>query len=70
MVSGFRGNVFDPVLILAQIMAMQCCFYVSFGLWLWLAAVMGDIPVSIDQIFDYHVSPTLADCMYSIARAR
>ena len=60
MATGFRGNIFDPVLVVTQIGAMQCCFYVTLGLWLWLAATLGDVQVSLDQMFDYHVSSLLS----------
>ena len=56
MASGFRANVFDPVLIIAQIIALQSCFYISFGLWIVIADSIGGIHRSIDQIFDYRVS--------------
>ena len=56
MVAGFRSNIFDPLLVSAQIVAMQCCFYVFLGLWLVLADMIGGIHASLDQIFDYHVS--------------
>ena len=54
--SYFRSNVFDPILIVAQIISLQCCFYASFGLWLIVADTIADIGKSINQIFDYRVS--------------
>ena len=36
MCSMFYGTqVWDPVLIVAQIVTIQCLFYISFGLLLW-----------------------------------
>lgn len=55
MAAGFRANIFDPVLIIAQIVATQCFFYLSLGLWLAVADLTGGIQTSVDQIFDYHV---------------
>lgn len=54
--ASFRSNVFDPVLVVSQIVAMQCCFYVSMGFWLVLANAVAGISYSVDQFFDYHVS--------------
>ena len=56
MASGFRPNVFDPVLIIAQIIALQCLYYVSMGLWITLSDIIGGVQISVDQIFDYKVS--------------
>ncbi len=56
MVGFFRSDVFDPILIVCQIVAMQCFFYVSLGLWIVLANVVAGISYSVDQFFDYHVS--------------
>ncbi len=56
MVAGFRANIFDPILIIAQIVAIQCFYYMSLGLCLLIADVIGGIPISFDQLLDYHVS--------------
>ena len=56
MAGGFRTSVFDPVLVVGQIVAMQCCFYVSMGFWLIVANAVAGIRYSVDQFFDYHVS--------------
>ena len=56
MAAGFRSNIFDPILITAQIVAMQCCYYIFLGLWLLLADTIGGINTSLEQIFDYRVS--------------
>jgi len=56
MAAGFRGNIFDPALIVAQIVAMQSCFYISLGLWVFVADRFGGIETSLAQIFDFHVS--------------
>lgn len=56
MAGGFRSNIFDPVLLGAQIVTLQCCFYVTMGLWLVLADLVAGIELSVDQLFDYRVS--------------
>lgn len=56
MVGVFRSNVFDPILIVCQIVAMQCLFYVSLGFWIVLANVAAGINYSVDKFFDYRVS--------------
>ena len=56
MAGGFRANVFDPILVVCQIVAMQCFFYVSLGAWLVVANFVAGITYSVDQFFDYHVS--------------
>ncbi len=58
MAMGFRSNVFDPLLVGSQILALQCCFYVTMGLWLVLADMIAGIQLSVDQLFDYKVSHT------------
>lgn len=32
----YGATIWDPVLIIAQIVAIQCLFYVSLGLLLWV----------------------------------
>ena len=59
MASGFRSNVFDPLLVVAQILALQSCFYLSFGFWLFVADAIGDVHRTLDQIFNYRVSCAL-----------
>ncbi|KAF8569786.1 hypothetical protein P879_03691 [Paragonimus westermani] len=40
MAPKFRSNVWDPILIVSQIICMQCLFYVSSGLLLVLCALL------------------------------
>ncbi len=56
MTASFRSNMFDPVLVVCQIIAMQCFFYVSLGFWMVLANLLAGLTYSVDQLFDYHVS--------------
>lgn len=56
MASHFRSYIWDPVLIVCQIVLMQCIYYSFLGLW--LAGVDGLVQTnrSLDQIFSYEVS--------------
>lgn len=56
MASHFRSYIWDPVLIVSQIILMQCIYYSFLGLW--LAGVDGLVQTnrSLDQIFSYEVS--------------
>ena len=63
MAGGFRANIFDPLLIVAQIVAMQCSFYAFMGLWILLADIIGGIQPSVEQILDYRVSVCLS-CVF------
>ncbi|XP_046650437.1 protein SYS1 homolog [Daphnia pulicaria] len=54
MSGSFRIAVWDPPLILSQIIAVQCIMYVSLGLWIIvLLNFLAGHPVSIDYIFKY-----------------
>ena len=54
--TGFRAKVFDPLLIIAQIIALQVFFYMSLGLWVIFADVIAKITPSFSQLFSYKVS--------------
>nr|CAH0104139.1 unnamed protein product [Daphnia galeata] len=54
MSGSFRIAVWDPPLIISQIVAVQCIMYVSLGLWIIvLLNFIAGHPVSIDYIFKY-----------------
>jgi len=55
MGSHFRSYIWDPILIISQIVLMQCIYYSFLGLW--LAGVDGLVHSSrsLDQIFSYEV---------------
>ena len=55
MRNGFRSGIFDPVLIIAQIVSLFCFHCVALGGWLLLANFVGGTSTTIDQLFDYHV---------------
>ncbi|KAK7114880.1 hypothetical protein V1264_000862 [Littorina saxatilis] len=47
----FRSNLWDPVLIVAQIIVLQSSFYLCLGLWIFFLDVIGRFDVSLDQMF-------------------
>ena len=49
----FYANVFDPKLVIAQIIAMQCLSYLSLSALIWLFHELFATPFTLDQIFDY-----------------
>jgi len=49
----FRYTVWDPLMICAQIVTLQCFFYVSLGMWIFLFDLLQGQPRSLDQIFKY-----------------
>lgn len=52
----FRSYIWDPVLILSQILLMQCIYYSFLGLWLAGVDSLIQTSQSLDQIFSYEVS--------------
>nr|XP_046197958.1 protein SYS1 homolog isoform X2 [Oncorhynchus gorbuscha] len=55
MGSHFRSYIWDPVLILSQIVLMQCIYYSFLGLWLAVVDSLVQTNRSLDQIFSYEV---------------
>lgn len=51
----FRSYIWDPILIISQIVLMQCIYYSFLGLW--VAGVDGLVQInrSLNQIFSYDV---------------
>ncbi|KAH3849890.1 hypothetical protein DPMN_092294 [Dreissena polymorpha] len=47
----FRSNVWDPVLIICQIVSMQCQYIVTLGIWVHLLNVLCGYNTTIDQLF-------------------
>jgi hypothetical protein len=52
----FRVTVWDPTLILGQIMAVQTAFYLSFGLLLALGSLFTGSSPALANIFSYKVT--------------
>lgn len=55
MASHFRSYIWDPVLIVSQIVLMQCIYYSFLGLWLAGVDSLVQSSRSLDQIFSYEV---------------
>ena len=53
MAGQFRYTVWDPVMIISQIVTLQSVFYVCLGLWITLFDLMTGESRSLDQIFKY-----------------
>ncbi|XP_067006460.1 protein SYS1 homolog [Anabrus simplex] len=49
----FRNTTWDPLLIICQIVAMQCVFYVGLGLWMLVMNVLVGSSRSLDHLFKY-----------------
>jgi len=59
MAGQFRYTVWDPWMIISQILTLQSVFYVSLGLWIFLFDSMSGSSKSLDQIFKYQeLQPT------------
>lgn len=56
----FRSYIWDPVLIVSQILLMQCIYYSFLGLWLAGVDSLIQTSRSLDQIFSYEVSSSFA----------
>lgn len=56
----FRSYIWDPVLILSQILLMQCIYYSFLGLWLAGVDSLIQTSRSLDQIFSYEVGSNLS----------
>lgn len=52
----FRYTQWDPWLIIAQIVSVQCIVYLSLGLLLVLFGIIIDDTRTLDHVFEYHVS--------------
>ncbi|XP_038606288.1 protein SYS1 homolog isoform X2 [Tachyglossus aculeatus] len=55
MAGQFRSYVWDPVLIVSQIVLMQTIYYSSLGLWLALVDSLVQMGPSLDQMFNYEI---------------
>jgi hypothetical protein len=54
MAQGFRVFVWDPVLIISQIVALQGFYYLSWGFWVLIVDLVCGYPTTLDQLFSYH----------------
>ncbi|XP_067904162.1 protein SYS1 homolog isoform X2 [Heterodontus francisci] len=55
MAGHFRSYVWDPILIVSQIILMQCIYYSFLGIWLALVDSLVQNNRSLDQVFSYEV---------------
>lgn len=51
----FRNTVWDPILILSQIVALQAVFYLSLGGILLVIDILFGSSKSLDHLFKYQV---------------
>lgn len=56
MKSGFRNTQWDPLLLTAQIIAIQSVLYVALGFIMAFMDILVDANNSLDHLFQYHVS--------------
>lgn len=68
MAGQFRSYVWDPLLIVSQIVLMQTVYYGSLGLWLALVDALVRISPSLDQMFDAEVGPQASSGGVSASR--
>lgn len=59
MAAQFRTNLWDPVLIISQIIASQCTYYVGLGVWIlifdfWMGSVHSLYQIFSDKVFHGH----------------
>ena len=54
-VGQFRNTVWDPLLIVSQIIAVQSVFYTAYGLLTFTACAAAGQPVSVARMFDAEV---------------
>ena len=52
MTGRFRSYVWDPILIISQIISLQCVFYTTLGLTIAFCLSLGGHPPSLNNIFD------------------
>jgi hypothetical protein len=51
----FRNTTWDPLLIVSQIVALQCVMYVGLGLWTVFMDLLVGSSRSLDHLFKYQV---------------
>lgn len=51
--AGFRYWVWDPPLIISQIVTLQCVFYAGLGFVIWFIDVLFQQSLSLEQLFSY-----------------
>lgn len=56
MKTGFRNTQWDPLLLIAQIIAVQSILYVTLGIIMAFMDVIVEANHTLDHLFQYHVS--------------
>lgn len=56
LTGSFRYTQWDPWLLIAQIISVQCIMYVSLGVILLILGFLAGNSNNLDHIFEYHVS--------------
>lgn len=64
MAGSFRFTVWDPWMIVSQMATLQCLFYVSLGLFIFIFDVFGGYSRSLDDIFNYQVQLAIVHCYH------
>lgn len=59
LTGSFRYTQWDPWLIISQIISIQCTLYITLGLILALFGYVFGDSLTLDHIFEYHVSVQL-----------
>lgn len=60
----FRSTVWDPLLIISQIIAVQAVFYSTFGIWTICLNFIGSRPTAVHQMFDSTVGFVFCSFLY------
>lgn len=55
MAGHFRFSIWDPILIITQIITIQSIFYTSLGFWLVISDALSGATKSLDQLFLYDI---------------
>ncbi len=55
IMSGFRYQKWDPLLIISQIISIQTLYYLGLGFWVLIITFAVDRVPSLDYIFSYEV---------------
>lgn len=56
MKGGFRNTQWDPMLLIAQIIAIQSVLYFTLGFLIGFMDIFVDANHTLDHLFQYHVS--------------
>lgn len=63
--AGFRYSVWDPPLIISQIITLQCTFYAGLGVIFWFIDILFQQSLSLEQLFSYgavHLKSVIGLC--------